>query len=63
MVSGVVLGLRKAVQCVGLDRLDREEWPDVLWEKRRDAHIVLKDSQSFAAGHPSSVDPSPLKNV
>ena len=44
------IGIEKSSSSVGLGR-------------RSDAHIVLKDSQSFAVGHPSSVDPSPLKKV
>jgi hypothetical protein len=29
----------------------------------RESYIVLKESQSFAAGQPAPVDPSPLKKV
>ena len=29
----------------------------------RESYIVLKESQSFAAGQPAPADPSPLKKV
>jgi hypothetical protein len=45
---------------------DLSRWAEKrrLWSEleKEHAHIVLKDSQSFAWGQPAADDPSPLKN-